>query len=366
LRVRPPAADGRDQRLREAIYALTLRRTRLRANRACLHLPGVLPPGRDGARHSLHKPSACLSSVARQRQESLLGRATVSLDRCRGRVPGVRSRQRLGAPALVLLHHAGDVPPDKHCGRGPDHGEKTLLRPSHSLTARRTISNTMPRDTAVSKPGPDELKSDAADRLQAELQQLRNSRKRLVVAADADRRAIERALHDGLLQFLVAIAVNLRRLAGLIDEDRSAAKALIDEIALQTTEALDGARELGQAIYPPLLEASGLASALRSAAASAGVRASVTAPAEAGYPPEVAVAVYWCCLEALSSAPAGTEATVTVAEADGGLTFEVTVVDPYSDERLQRVRDRAEALGGRLTSGEDNPTRVAGWLPRSA
>lgn len=224
----------------------------------------------------------------------------------------------------------------------------------------------MPRDTAVSKPGPDELKSAAVDRLQAELEQLRKSRKRLVVGADADRRAIERALHDGILQFLVALAVNLRRLTGLIDDDPSAAKALIDEIALQTTEALDEARELGQAIYPPLLEARGLASALRSAAASAGVRASVTAPAEAGYPPDVAVAVYWCCLEALSSAPAGTEATITVAEADGGLTFEVTVVDPYSDERRQRVRDRAEALGGRLTSGKDNPTRVAGWLPRSA
>jgi len=223
----------------------------------------------------------------------------------------------------------------------------------------------MPRDTAESKPRPNELKSDAVDRLQAELQQLRKSRKRIVVAADAHRRAVERALHDGVLQFLVALAVNLRRLGGLVDRDPSAAKALIDEMALQVTAALDQARELGQSIYPPMLEARGLASALRSATASAGVRASVTAPAEAGYAAEVAAAVYWCCMEALSSAPAGTEATVTVAEADGGLTFEVTVVDPYSDERLQRVRDRAEAFGGRLTSAEDNATRVAGWLPRS-
>jgi signal transduction histidine kinase len=216
----------------------------------------------------------------------------------------------------------------------------------------------------VSKPGPNELNTDVVDQLQAELQQLRKSRKRLVVAADADRRAIERALHDGVLQFLVALAVNLRRVARLVDQDRSAATALIDEMALQATEALDQARELGQSIYPPLLEAGGLASALRSAAASAGLRASVTTPAEAGYPAEVAVAVYWCCLEALRSAPAGTEATVTVAEADGRLTFEVAVVDPYSDERLQRVRDRTEALGGRLTSAVGD-TRVAGWLPGS-
>jgi len=223
----------------------------------------------------------------------------------------------------------------------------------------------MPRDTAESKPRPNELKSDAVDRLQAELQQLRKSRKRIVVAADAHRRAVERALHDGVLQFLVALAVNLRRLGGLVDRDPSAAKVLIDEMALQVTAALDQARELGQSIYPPMLEARGLASALRSATASLGVRTSVTAPDGAAYPAEAAAAVYWCCVEALSSTPAGTEVTVAVAEADGGLTFEVTVVAPYSDERLQRVRDRAEALGGRLISGEDNAVRVAGWLPRS-
>src|SRR5437879_1416646 len=165
----------------------------------------------------------------------------------------------------------------------------------------------MPRDTAVSMPGPDELKSDAVDRLLAELQQLRKSRKRLVVAADADRRAIEHALHDGVLQFLVALAVNLRRLGGLVDRDSSAAKVLIDEMAVQITEALDQARELGQSIYPPMLEARGLASALRSATASLGVRASITAPDGAAYPAEAAAAVYWCCMEALSSAPAGTE-----------------------------------------------------------
>jgi len=146
---------------------------------------------------------------------------------------------------------------------------------------------------------------DLVDRLQGEVADLRRSRRRLVEAADADRRAIERALHDGVQQYLVAIAVDLRRLAGLVDDDPAAANALLDEMAAYLREALTEATALAQKVYPPLLEGRGFATSLRSAAESAGVTVLVDVPADADYPPEISVALYWSCVAALSSASPG-------------------------------------------------------------
>ena len=91
----------------------------------------------------------------------------------------------------------------------------------------------------MSNAGSGEQLQDVVDRLQGEVTELRRSRKRLVEAADADRRAIERALHDGVQQHLVALAVDLRRLAGLVDDHPVAAKALLDELAANVRQALD-------------------------------------------------------------------------------------------------------------------------------
>ena len=208
---------------------------------------------------------------------------------------------------------------------------------------------------------------DVVDRLQSEVAELRGSRKRLAEAAHADRRAIERALHDGVLQDLVALAVDLRRLAGLVDGDPAAAKALLNEMAANVREALDEATELAQRVYPPLIGARGLASALRSAAESAGVTALVDVPAGVSYPPEITAAVYWSCIEELSSASRGSQATVSVLDADGALTFEIEVAGQYPEGRLDRLRDRIEALDGRVTVDDqpDGRSRVHGWLPLS-
>lgn len=204
-------------------------------------------------------------------------------------------------------------------------------------------------------------------RLQGEVAALRASRKRLAEAAHADRRAIERALHDGVQQHLVALAVDLRRLARLMDGEPAAARALLDEMAAHVREALEQVTQLAQSVYPPLLEARGFAGALRSAAESAGVTASVEVSADARYPPEITAAVYWSCVDALSSAPRGSHARVSVLDMDGALTFEVAIAGRHPAGRLDRLRDRIEAFDGRVSvdDREDGGSSVQGWLPLS-
>jgi signal transduction histidine kinase len=205
------------------------------------------------------------------------------------------------------------------------------------------------------------------DRLRLELADLRASRRRLVLAADADRRAIERELHKGVQQHLVALAVNLQLASRLADADPEAAKTLLEEMARDVQQALDETAQLAQRICPPLLEAGGLAVALRSAAASIGIPTSVEVATGAQLPPEVAAAVYWCCLEALERAGAGAQATITVRGEEGALAFEVATDGDGSGAELERLRDRVEALGGTLTirSQAGRGIRFSGELPLS-
>jgi signal transduction histidine kinase len=215
---------------------------------------------------------------------------------------------------------------------------------------------------------------ETLDRLRREVAELRASRERLVVAADADRRRIERDLHEGVQQHLVALAVNLQLAGGLADTDPSAAKALLEGMGRDVQQALDETAQLAHRIYPPLLEAGGLAAGLRAAAVSAGVPTRIEVAAGAGYPPEVAGAVYFCCLEVLGRARAGARATVTVRDKEGALAFEVAEdgacsagAAARSHAGLDRLRDLVEALGGRLTirSEPGRGTHVSGSLPLS-
>jgi signal transduction histidine kinase len=208
---------------------------------------------------------------------------------------------------------------------------------------------------------------ESLDRLRLEVAELRASRERLVLAADADRREIERTLHDGVHQRLIALAVNLQFAGRLAETDPAAEKALLEEMKRDVQQALDEAAQLAQRIYPPLLEMGGLAAALRSAAASAGIPVSVEVTAGASYPPEVAGTVYLCCLAALEHADIGARATVTVREEGGKLAFEVVADATYSHTGLDRLHDRVETLGGALTirSEPGGGTRVAGSLPLS-
>jgi signal transduction histidine kinase len=201
----------------------------------------------------------------------------------------------------------------------------------------------------VSNAGSTERLREVVDRLQDEVAELRRSRRRLAEAAQADRRAIERDLHDGVQQHLVALAVELQRAAGLVERDPAAVRALLAEMTANVREALDEATRLATRVYPPTLEGRGFASSLRSAASSAGVTALVDVPAVASYPPEVTAALYWTWAEALLSASPESQASITMRDEEGGLTFEVTIAGHHPAARLERLRDRMDAIDGRLS-----------------
>jgi len=202
------------------------------------------------------------------------------------------------------------------------------------------------------------------DRLRAEIEDLRASRRRLVLAADADRRRIERELHNGVQQHLVALAVNVQLAGRLVESDPTAAKTLLEQLERDVHETLDVTTQLAERISPPLLEPGGFAAALRSAAAAAGVAASVNVATDARYPPHDAAAVYSCWREALE-AVAAERASISVR--GDGAPLEVEIVDPgrQEDVGLERLRDRVEAVGGRFTTtaGPAPEIRITCALP---
>jgi signal transduction histidine kinase len=213
------------------------------------------------------------------------------------------------------------------------------------------------------------------DELQMQADELRASRARVVAAADAERRRIERDLHDGAQQHLVALAVNLRLARELAESDPVGARAVLEELAGDVHEALEEIRDLAHGIYPPLLVDRGLSEGLRAAVARLPVRVRLETDAIGRYRPEVEATVYFCCLEALQNvskhAGRGT-ATLRVWEEQGGLRFEVADdgagFDPRVEPRgagLTNMSDRLGALGGRLSvfSAPGDGTRVAGMIP---
>ena len=180
-----------------------------------------------------------------------------------------------------------------------------------------------------------------------------------MLADDAYRRRIERALHEGVQQDLVALAVNLQLAGALVESDPAAAKQLLDELGSDVQRSLDETARLAQRIHPPLLESGGLGAALRSAAVSLGVRASVEVAVGDGNPPELLRTVYLCWVEALERVGTDGRATIAVRTEERALVFDVTV-QPQAE--LDGLRDRVEALGGRLTieSEPDGGTQMAG------
>jgi signal transduction histidine kinase len=210
------------------------------------------------------------------------------------------------------------------------------------------------------------------------IEDLRASRQRLVTAQDEERRRLERNLHDGAQQQLVALSVKQRLAEGLVRKDPNKAAEMLADLQADTAEALENLRDLARGIYPPLLADQGLPAALEAQARKASVPITIDSNGVGRYPQEVEAAVYFCCLEALQNVVKYAEATkanVSLSSQPGQLSFSVTDdgkgFDPATrtgGSGLQGMADRVAALGGSLNvrSEPGTGTTVTGQVPAQA
>jgi signal transduction histidine kinase len=153
-------------------------------------------------------------------------------------------------------------------------------------------------------------------------------------AADAELRWIERALHDGVQQDLIAVSVRLQLAQRLAANDLPAALALLAEIEADVRGALDRVRALANEVYPSILDARGLTDALRGAGAATEVEVTVDAAGAGRYPADIEAAVYFFCRAALSAAVAGSHASIAIREDQGRLRVVVECESESGHSRL--------------------------------
>ncbi len=213
------------------------------------------------------------------------------------------------------------------------------------------------------------------DELRKQADELRESRARVVASGDAERRRVERNLHDGAQQHLVAMAVNLRLARDILADDPPAATDMLDQLANDIKDTITELRELAHGIYPPLLADRGLGEALRAAANRSPLEVSVNAGDIGRYGPEVEAAIYFCCLEALQNAAkhaAASQVEVRIWEEEGGLLFSVSDNGPGFTEDQARsghgfvnMADRLGSIGGtiRWESVPGSGSQVLGSIP---
>ncbi|MCI0634338.1 MAG: histidine kinase [Actinobacteria bacterium] len=206
------------------------------------------------------------------------------------------------------------------------------------------------------------------------VEELRAAQRRLVTAQDAERRRLERNIHDGAQQRLVALSVKARLARGLTEREPSKTSEMLEQIEAELQTALEDLRDLARGIYPPLLADKGLGPALEAQARRSPLPVIVEAEALGRYPQEVEAAVYFSCLEALQNASKyadATQARVKLEQANGHLSFEVADdgrgFDPETTgygTGLQGIADRLAALDGELVirSRPGGGTRISGML----
>ncbi|MEX2458556.1 MAG: histidine kinase [Actinomycetota bacterium] len=204
---------------------------------------------------------------------------------------------------------------------------------------------------------------------------LRVSRQRIVAAEDAERRRLERDIHDGAQQHLVALAVKIRLARQLAGKDPERARTLIADLRRDAAAASDTLAGLAAGIYPPLLSEGGLVRALRAHADGLPFEVRISPDGVGRYPEDVEAAVYFSILEALQNTAKYADASrvdLRLRQAEGTIEFEVIDdgrgFDPDASPRgsgTRNMADRLEALGGVISvdSGPGRGTRVAGMVP---
>jgi signal transduction histidine kinase len=206
------------------------------------------------------------------------------------------------------------------------------------------------------------LRAELARRLEElslRADELRASRGRVVEAQDTERRRLERDIHDGAQQHLVALAVNLRLAQTLSETAPEAAAKVISEQVEATDLAIETLVDLSRGIYPGALSEHGIGPALGTATATATTPVEVVDQTQGRFDPEVELAIYFCCLEAIQNALKHAGASylrVTLGVEDGellatvaddGTGFDVATTPDGSG--LTNMRDRLDAVGGRIT-----------------
>jgi signal transduction histidine kinase len=303
-----------------------------------------------------------------------------------GNATGARTASvwlRVGERFRALATWPGDAEPTQSLEAKPDHlpdfgGDVAFeIRHQGELLGALTLS---PRANDPMDATKERLVQDLAVQTGLVLrnvgliEDLRASRQRLVAAQDAERRRIERNIHDGAQQQLVALAVKQRLAASLIGKDDGRLRSMLDDLQRETNETLQNLRDLARGIYPPLLSDKGLAAAIEAQARKVPVPATVRTNGIGRYRQDAEAAVYFCVLEALQNVSKyadASEVLVTLGETNGDLTFTVrddgVGFDPKGAHGLglTNMRDRVEALGGALEvrSVPGDGTTVEGRIP---
>lgn len=215
-----------------------------------------------------------------------------------------------------------------------------------------------------------------AGRTERMLDEVRESRTRLLAAADSERRRIARDLHDGAQQRLIALRIELELAAEDAEPDNPREASTLRGFSAEIEQALEEFRSMTREIYPAILSDRGIADALRAVALRSPVLTRVEVGTLAEYPLEIATAVYFCCVEALQNvakhAPGATGAQIVIGERDSMLRFSVTDDGPgfRNDEArlgagMINMRDRMAAVGGELKIRSDpgQGTSISGQIP---
>ena len=242
------------------------------------------------------------------------------------------------------------------------------------------ISITMPKDEAL-RPAGQQLVTDVASQAGLALanagliEDLRASRQRLVTAQDQARRRLERNIHDGAQQDLVALAIKLQLAETTVAADPAQTGPVFGELKAGAADALENLRDLARGIYPPLLADLGLAAALNAQASKSLLPVTVEADAIGRFGQDTEAAVYFCCLEALQNTAKyahATQARICLQAHNGTLSFTVSDDGTGYDTRhtplgsgLRNMADRLAALSGQLEvrSAPRQGTTITGHLP---
>jgi signal transduction histidine kinase len=207
------------------------------------------------------------------------------------------------------------------------------------------------------------------------VEELRESRRRIVAAQDERAKKLERNIHDGAQQQLVALTVKARLARQLAARDAAKTEEMLAQIEQDTQHALEDLRDLARGIYPPLLADKGLPAALAAQARKVPIPTRVTTDGVGRLEPEVEATIYFCTLEALQNVTKYAQASivdVSLRQDDGVVEFTVADdgrgFDPGVTNLgtgLQGMVDRVEAVGGtiEIESAAGAGTTVRGRIP---